>query len=167
MKKFVLISATTVSLLMACGAGKNGESGCSNCAKGEKPIAKPVKMETKSTKKGSPFLVQNGLPHMTKLVKENWGNPSLGLTKAQKEKLLVVRENVLGMVQRVTPQIAALRKEIRKGSYAGIDNQALKAKVEQLAALQIEATLGHLSCIAQTKTILTPKQATFLLSTMK
>jgi hypothetical protein len=41
MKKLVLVSTTTISLLMACGAGGNKgnmKSGCSDCAKTEKPM---------------------------------------------------------------------------------------------------------------------------------
>jgi len=167
MKKIVLVSATTISLLMACGAGKNGQPGCSNCGKAEKPIAKPVKMKVPSKKKSSPFLITKGLPHMTKLVKQNWDNPELALSTEQKEKLLVVRKNVLGMVARLTPEVATLRKEILLASYAGTDIQEYKEKVEKLAALEAEATLGHLGCIGQTKTILTPAQTAFLLSTMK
>ena len=168
MKKIVLVSATTISLLLACGAGKNGPSDCNNCGKSEKPITKPSKMKTSNNKKGSPFLITKGLPHMTKLVKQNWDNPTLALTTEQKEKLLIVRKNVMGMVARLTPEVVALRKEIVQVSHASTNREEnFQENVKKLAALEAEATLGHLGCISQTKAILTPAQTAFLLSSMK
>ncbi len=166
MKKLILVSATTVSLLMACGAGgKQGKmkEGCSDCAKSEKPMH----MKQKAMKKSSPFLIKKGLPHMTKLVKMNWDNPKLALTAEQKEKLLNVRESVMGMVQRIKPEVAALQQEIIQASRSGTSSQALKEKIEKLASLEAEATLGHLGCIEQTKAILTPEQTALLLSSKK
>lgn len=166
MNKLVLVSATTISLLMACGAGGNKgniKSGCSDCTKTEKPI----QAEQRDVKKISPFLIKRGLPHMTKLVKKNWDNPKIALTNTQKEKLLEVRQSVTKLVKRIEPEVIALQKEIIRASHSGTSSQALKEKVEKLASLETEATLGHLECIEQTKAILTPEQTMLLLSPVK
>jgi len=167
MKKILLVSVTTIPLLMAaCGTGGNNgkmKSGCNDCAKSEKPM----QMKQKAMKKSSPFLIKKGLPHMTMLVKKNWDNPELALTAKQKEKLLNVRKNVMSMVQRIKPEVIALQQEIIQASRSGTSSQALKEKIEKLASLEAEATIGHLGCIEQTKAILTPEQTALLLSSKK
>ncbi len=166
MKKLLLVSATTISLVMACGAG-SGKSECGDCKKSEKSMHMQQKGMQKGMKKSTPFLIKKGLPHMTKLVKKNWDNPELALTAEQKEKLLVVRKNVMGMVKRLKPEVSTLEKEIIQASRAGESSDALKSKIEKLASLETEATLGHLGCIEQTKAILTKEQTKYLLSHRK
>jgi len=170
MKKLLLVSATTISLVMACGAGSN-RSECGDCKKSEKQMHMQQKgMQKgmhKGMKKSTPFLIKRGLPHMTKLVKKNWDNPELALTAEQKEKLLVVRKSVMEIVKRLKPEVRALEQEIIQASRAGESSDALKDKIEKLASLETEATLGHLGCIEQTKAILSEDQVKYLLSYKK
>ena len=51
----------------------------------------------------SPFLVNvSGLPHMTKLLVHNWDKKALGLSSEQKEKLLVVRQETMKAVKKLS-----------------------------------------------------------------
>jgi len=62
----------------------------------------------------SPFLLNNEetLPHMTKLLLENWDKTDLGLTVEQKEKLLAVRKATLSAVKKIKKQIKPLEDEV-------------------------------------------------------
>jgi len=124
--------------------------------------AKAQKM-AKQGKPASPFLISRGLPHMTKLVKQNWDNPALGLSDEQKEKLLVVRKSTLSGVKAVKPQVMKLEKKIRKMTMQGVDTATLEPMIEKLADLKAQATKVHVRCIHDTKNILTAQQLSFLL----
>jgi Spy/CpxP family protein refolding chaperone len=80
---------------------------------------------------------------------------------------LKIRQNVMGLVKRIKPEVATLQQEIIQSSHSGSSSEALKEKVEKLASLEAEATIGHLGCIEQTKAILTPEQTALLLSPTK
>ena len=110
----------------------------------------------------SPFLITSGMPHMTKLVKQNWDNPLLNLSKAQKEKLLVVRKATMQSIMRIKPQVKKLEKKIIAMTMAGESPKKLNPMAEQLAQLKAEATKVHIRCIYDTSNILTKKQVEFL-----
>jgi len=162
MKKVLLSSIAALSLLlisaqaveMKCAAGKCGAA----MKQGMTPKAK--KMKRKGMQ--SPFLIKHGLPHYTKMVMKSWDDPKLGLTEEQKSKLLEVRKETMGSVTKIKPEVMKLKKKIIEASKTGAKSDTLKEKVQKLASLEAEATMTHLKCIENTKTILKPEQLQYL-----
>jgi len=114
--------------------------------------------------KGSPFLVNaEGLPHMTKLLVENWDKTALGLSKEQKEKLLVVRKETLAAVKKIKKQIKPLEDEVAEAMIDREDPKSVEKQLIDIAKLKTEASRVHLKCIAQTTEILSEEQVAFLL----
>ncbi len=112
----------------------------------------------------SPFLMNNaGLPHMTKLLLENWDKAKLGLSDDQKSKLLVVRKNTMGGIKKLKGKIIELENEITEDMMDREDVNTLEEKIEKVAKMKIEATKIHLKCISDTTTILSDEQVTYLL----
>jgi len=112
----------------------------------------------------SPFLINNaGLPHMTKLLIENWDKAKLGLSDDQKSKLLVVRKNTMGGIKKLKGKIKELENEIAEDMMDREDINTLDEKIEEIAKMKIEATKIHLKCISDTTTILSDEQVTYLL----
>lgn len=112
----------------------------------------------------SPFLINSkGMPHLTKLVKQNWDNENLALNKEQKGKLILVRKDTVGNVMRLKPQILKLEEEIINLSMQGENLQKIYPMIEKLSQLKAAATKVHVNCIYNTKNILTDKQLNFLL----
>jgi len=114
--------------------------------------------------KGSPFLVNSdGLPHMTKLLVENWDKAKLGLTSAQKEKLLVVRKETLSAVKKIKQQLNPLEAEVAEAMIDREDPKSVEKQLEKIAQLKLEGSKIHLKCISQTTAILSEEQVAFLL----
>ena len=114
--------------------------------------------------KSAPFLVNHeGLPHMTKLLIQNWDKAKLGLTKEQKEKLLVVREETLSAVKALKKQLKPLEASVAEAMIDREDPKSVEKTLEQIAKLKIEGTKVHLKCIAETTSILSEEQVAFLL----
>ena len=112
----------------------------------------------------SPFLVNNeSLPHMTKLLIQNWDKKALGLSKEQKEKLLVVRKETLKAVKGIKIQLRPLEDEIAEAMIDRENPKSVEKNLEKIAKLKLEASKVHLKCIAQTTAILSEEQVTFLL----
>jgi cytochrome c553 len=112
----------------------------------------------------SPFLInKNGLPHLTKLLIQNWDKAALGLNKEQKEKLLKVRQTTLLGVKKLKKEISALEAEIIEAMADNEDPQTVHATVDQVAKLKAEATKIHLQCISDTIRTLNDEQITYLL----
>jgi len=109
-----------------------------------------------------PFLIQGGLPHLTGVIKIFWDDKDLALTKAQKEKLLVVRKYTLSNAKALGKQIIALEKKIIKASENGTKPKTLEEDVYALAKLRAKATIVHLECIYNTRKILTKKQLSII-----
>jgi len=173
MKKIALASIATFSMLLAApnGAmmmgGQGGpqmKAGC-KCMKSGGKMGMKQKMMKK--KMNSPFLIKQGLPHMTKMVKMNWNNPAFGLTAEQKQKLMAVRQETMGAVMKLKPEVMMLKREIVQGTLSGAKAADLKEKVSTLALKEAEATMVHLNCIEKTKEILTKDQLFFLLANKK
>jgi len=111
----------------------------------------------------SPFLInQSALPHMTKVLLENWDKATLGLNAEQKEKLLVVRKETMSAVMKVKKQVKVLEAEIIEAMGDGEDPKSVDAKVDKVAKLKAEATKVHLKCISDTIGILSDEQLEFL-----
>ena len=166
MKMILLIWTTAVSLLVANGTG--GSKADSDCQRnGEIKTALSNKKRSVKHKYTSPFLISRGLPHMSNMLKKNWDNPELALTTDQKKRLLKIRQTVMALVKHNKSKIVLLEKEIIQSSIYGVKSQMLKQKVERVASLKAEATLGHLRCNEQTKAILPPEQTAYLFSHRK
>jgi len=114
--------------------------------------------------KSSPFLVNHeGLPHMTKLLIQNWDKAKLGLSKEQKEKLLVVRKETLSAVKKLKKKLKPLETSVAEAMIDREDPKSIEKTLEQIGKLKLEASKIHLKCIAQTTSILSEEQVAFLL----
>jgi len=114
--------------------------------------------------KNSPFLVNHeGLPHMTKLLVQNWDKSKLGLTPEQKEKLFEVRKETLAAVKNIKQQLKPLEAEVAEAMIDREDPTSVEKQLEKIARLKLEASKVHLKCIAQTTSILSEEQIAFLL----
>jgi len=165
-KKLTITSLTALSLLLVTAQAEGMKCQAAKCGAGMMKQAKQGNMMQKK-KKNSPFLIKQGLPHLTKILMKNWDDEKLALTPEQKEKLLVVRKETLGSVMSLKPQIMTLTKEIVQASKAGTKSVELKSKVAKLASLEAEATMTHLKCIEETKAALKPEQMTYLMEKRK
>jgi len=111
----------------------------------------------------SPFLInQSRLPHMTKVLLQNWDKASLGLSEVQKEKLLVVRKETMNAVMKVKKQVKVLEADIIEAMGDGEEPKSVYAKIDEVAKLKAEATKVHLKCISETIGILSDEQLEFL-----
>jgi len=107
----------------------------------------------------SPFLInKEALPHMTKVLMQNWDKATLGLSDEQKQKLLVVRKNTMSGVRKIKQQLAPLEAAIIEAVVDGENPESVSAKVDEAAKLKAEATKIHLKCISDTVEILSDEQ---------
>ena len=114
--------------------------------------------------KTSPFLVNHeGLPHMTKLLVQNWDKAALGLSKEQKQKLMIVRKETLSAVKKIKEQLKPLEDEISEAMIDREDPKTMDKNLSEIAKLKLEASKVHLKCIAETTSILSEEQVAFLL----
>jgi hypothetical protein len=113
---------------------------------------------------GSPFLLNaSGLPHMTKILVENWDKEALGLSPEQKEKLLLVRKETLRAVKKIKKQLKPLEMDVIEEMKDREDPKSLEKQLLEISKLKLEATRIHLKCISETTTILSEAQVAFLL----
>ena len=108
--------------------------------------------------KDSPFLITGKLPHLTKLLIEQWDSPALHLSEEQKTKLLVVRKMTITGVQKLSQEITSLEKQVTEEIFAGKTPDELHSIVQNIAELKGEATMIHLQCIYDTSKILNQQQ---------
>ena len=112
----------------------------------------------------SPFLInQSALPHLTKMLVEDWDKASLGLNDEQKTKLLVVRKETMSGVKAIKQRVAKLEAEIIEAMVDREELEDISKKVDEVALLKAKATKIHLKCISDTISILSDKQLEFLL----
>ncbi len=105
-----------------------------------------------------PFLIQGKLPHLTAMVKVLWDDEDLALSDDQKSKLAKVGKDTMTNAKALGKKINKIEAEIVKASNEGSEPESLKTKVSKLASLRAEATMIHLDCIYNTRTILTKDQ---------
>ncbi len=111
----------------------------------------------------SPFLINSkALPHMTKVLMENWDKGTLALSAEQKEKLLVVRKETMTAVKNIKKQIKVLETEIIETVVDGEDVKSANTKIDEVAKLKAEATKTHLKCISDTIETLNDEQMELL-----
>jgi hypothetical protein len=113
--------------------------------------------------KQSPFLITSELPHLTKLLIQQWDNSELKLTEEQKAQLLVVRKETISGVKGLAPKILPLQKQVVEGIFSGKTPNELNAAVQAISKLKTEATMIHLKCIYDTNKILNQQQLDLLL----
>ncbi|MBU1668908.1 c-type cytochrome [bacterium] len=127
-------------------------------------LTKMLTNDKMNTLKNSPFLMnQDALPHLTKILIENWDKGTLGLTAEQKEKLLVVRTETMTGVKKIKDALNVLETEIIEMT---VDDEALKTiqpKVEEVAKLKAQATMIQLKCLKDSLKILNDEQVELLL----
>ncbi len=111
----------------------------------------------------SPFLLNSrALPHMTKVLVENWDKGTLALSAEQKEKLLVVRKETMTAVKNIKKKIKVLETEIIEIVVDAEDLKSADSKIDEVAKLKAEATRAHLKCISNTVEILNDEQMELL-----
>jgi len=115
-----------------------------------------------SKQNSPPFLIMGKLPHLTKMLIQQWDNPALQLTDAQKEKLLVVRKDTINGAKKLGGEIAGLEQQVVEGISSGKTPADLKGLVDQVAARKTQATMLHLACIFNTEKILDKEQMAVL-----
>ena len=122
-----------------------------------------MNQRTSQQKNKSPFLITGELPHLTKLLMQQWDNPTLNLTEDQKPQLLVVRKETIAGVKNLAPQVASLQKQVTEGIFIGKTPDELHSIVQAISKLKAEATMIHLKCIFDTSEILNQQQLDILL----
>lgn len=127
-----------------------------------------LKNDEMSALKDSPFLINSdSLPHMTKLLIQNWDKAKLGLNDLQKSQLIVIRKNTVGGIKKIKEKIKGLEFEIFEAMIDKESVESVEKQVEEVGKLKTEATLIHMKCIADTTAILTDKQIAYLLPLWK
>ena len=112
----------------------------------------------------STFLInQKGLPKLTKLLMENWGKGKLSLTTCQKEKLLLIRKEIIKTIMEIKEKVAFLESEIIEMTVDGDDIENIEVKVNEVAKLKAKATITQIKCLKDTLEILNDKQLYTLL----
>ncbi|RUM66785.1 MAG: hypothetical protein DSZ03_00605 [Sulfurimonas sp.] len=156
--KTLTLTAIIISFVSSAYACDHKKHACSSA----KTIAKSKNSPHQSTKKISPFLIPSGMPHMTKLLKQQWNSQDLNLSNSQKQKLLVVRQTTMKAVKSIAPRIKGLQKTIVRKAMANETPEVLEPMVKKLAQLKAKATNVHIRCIYDTAKILTKAQLAHL-----
>jgi hypothetical protein len=115
-------------------------------------------------KQDSPFLITGKMPHLTKLLMQQWDNTALHLTDEQKTKLLVVRKETISGAQKLGEEMKPLENQVAEGSRSGKTPEELQSLVQSVAKLKADATMVHLLCIYNTRAILTKDQLKLLMT---
>jgi mono/diheme cytochrome c family protein/Spy/CpxP family protein refolding chaperone len=128
-------------------------------------LIKEIKTNGKlNSLKNSPFLMnQDNLPHLTKMLIENWEKGALNLSDEQKKKLLVIRKETLTGVKKIKQELQEVEAEVLE---LLVDEEPLKTiqpKVDQVAQLKAQATMIQLKCLKESVEILTEEQLEYLL----
>ena len=113
--------------------------------------------------KSSPFLITGKIPHLTKLLMQQWDNPELNLSDLQKPKLLEIRKETLTKVRKLAPEIGSLENQVADGILSGKTAEDLSPIVTTIAKLKAEETMIQLRCIDATQKVLDQRQLEVLL----
>ena len=113
--------------------------------------------------KSSPFLITGKIPHLTKLLMQQWDDPELNLSDLQKPKLLEIRKETLTRVRDLAPEIGSLEKQVADGIFSGQTAEDLSSIVTTIAKLKAEETMIQLRCIDATQKVLDQRQLDVLL----
>jgi hypothetical protein len=169
-KKLTLASVATFALLMIPAQAEGNKCQAGKCGAGMMEKSKSCKGKScdkgKSCKKmkkkghGSAYLIP--LPSPMRMLMKYEDDPKLALSAEQKTKLEAIRNDVMPKMMKLKGEIAAQTKALKTSCRAGTKPTSLKADVEKIAQLKIEATMVKLSCIERTKEVLDDKQETFI-----
>jgi len=113
---------------------------------------------TASSLQAKPFLITDGLPHLTGFVHILWDDEDLALTPKQKGALTLIKKRTMSGAKALGKKIYALEAQVIKGSEEGATTASLKSKVDEIASLRAQATIIHLDCIYDTRKILSAEQ---------
>ena len=113
--------------------------------------------------KGSPFLISGKIPHLTKLLMQQWDDPELNLSAQQKSELLKIRTKTLTQVRKLAPEIGSLEKQVATGIFSDQTPAELSSIVSTIAELKTEETMIQLRCIDATRKILDQQQLKMLM----
>ncbi len=106
-----------------------------------------------------PFLIKSkALPHFVGLIQKNWDNPSLALSKEQKDQLSMLKKSTLFDVKRLSKEINQLVKKIEILTNEDVAVDKIMILVKKVAVLKTQSTKVHLECIQKTKKILSADQ---------
>lgn len=112
----------------------------------------------------STFLInQSGLPKITKLLMESWGKGKLSLTDTQKEKLIIIRDDIVEIIMDIKEEVASLEREIIEMTVDDEDIENIEVKVFEVSKLKAKATVVQIRCLKNTMEILNEKQIYTLL----
>ena len=112
----------------------------------------------------STFLInEKELPKLTKLLIENWGKGKLSLSNCQKEKLLLIRQEIIKTIMEIKDKVAFLESDIIEMTVDGDDIENIEVKVNEVAKLKAKATITQIKCLKDTLEILNDKQLYILL----
>lgn len=112
----------------------------------------------------SPFLITGKIPHLTKILMQQWDNSDLHLKPEQQKQLLIIRKETISGIQAIRPQIATLEQQVATDIAQGKTPESLHTVVQAIAKLKIKATMLHLKCTHDTREILSKQQMEILLS---
>ena len=113
--------------------------------------------------KGSPFLISGKIPHLTKLLMQQWDDPELNLSAQQKSELLKIRTKTLTQVRKLAPEIGSLETQVATGIFSDQTPEELSSIVSTIAELKTEETMIQLRCIDATRKILDQQQLKMLM----
>lgn len=157
----VLALSTSVFATQSIQTPINSKEKCCNTQKCD---SENMDYKQKKQKKFKPFLIQSKkMPHLTKLIKQNWNNEELNLIGNQKKELLEIRKRTMTSIKDLSPRIKKLEEEIIMFTLQKESKNDIFQMVKELAKLKAEATRTHIMCIKDTKEILTKKQLDFLM----
>jgi len=112
----------------------------------------------------SPFLInKEQLPHLTKLLMQNWDKEALNLSKEQKEKLLVIRKETMLGVKKIKKALKPLEEKVIELIYDGAELKEIQPIVDKIAKLKAQGTMIHLKCLKDSVEILNDKQIELIL----
>lgn len=127
-------------------------------------IKEMLKNDKLTALKSSPFLMnQDSLPHLTKILLENWTKGTLNLTDEQKEKLLRVRQDTLIGVKKIKKILSNLEPEIIEMVVDNQDRFKIERKLKEVASLKVKASLIQFKCLQDSIKNLNDKQIDLLL----
>ncbi len=127
-------------------------------------IKEMLKNDKLTALKSSPFLMnQDALPHLTKILLENWTKGTLNLSDGQKEKLLRVRQDTLVGVKKIKKILADLELEIIEMVVDNQEASKIEPKLKEIATLKIQASMIQFKCLQDSIKILNDKQLELLL----
>lgn len=169
-KKLTLASLATLALLMLPAQAERPKCQAGKCGAGMMEKSKPCKGKScdkdKSCKKmknkgqGSAYLVP--LPSPMRFIMKHENDAKFGLSAEQKEKLTIMRGQMMPKIMRLKEDIQALTKKIKTSCKAGTKLSAIQENVEKLARLKTHATMTKLGCIEKVKEVLNDKQEAYI-----